>query len=94
MFIIAAAALTLAFAQDTTQAAQTQTAEETAAAREREERMNEIVCRREHVVGSNRPQRICQTRREWERLREDSQEQRHGQHQEADSSTVSSGAGR
>lgn len=42
--------------------------EQERAAAEREARLNEVVCRREHVVGSNRPQRICQTRREWERL--------------------------
>ena len=33
-------------------------------------RRAEVVCRREHVVGSNRPQRICQTRAQWEGLRD------------------------
>lgn len=49
------------------------TAAEQAAAEE-EARRNEIVCRREHIVGSNRPQRICQTRAQWERLTENSRE--------------------
>ncbi len=33
-----------------------------------------IVCRREHVLGSNRPQRICQTQRQWEAQRDQSRE--------------------
>lgn len=53
------------------QAAQTE-AEREAAEREAEE--NEIVCRREHVVGTNRPQRICQTRQQWERLSDSSRQ--------------------
>lgn len=42
------------------------------AAREAEE--ERVICRREHVVGSNRPQRICMTRREWNAVRETSQD--------------------
>ncbi|MGQ2990048.1 MAG: hypothetical protein ACT6RD_11480 [Brevundimonas sp.] len=34
-----------------------------------------IVCRREHVLGSNRPQRICQTQRQWEAQRDQSREE-------------------
>ena len=33
-----------------------------------------VVCRREHVVGSLRPIRICRTQREWAQLRDGSQE--------------------
>ncbi len=54
-----------------------QTAEQTEADRvraEREARDNEQVCRREHVVGSNRPQRVCMTRREWEEVRQNSRD--------------------
>lgn len=70
---IASLALSLVLFQDppVTQATQ-QTAAEVAAAQEaaeEEARLNEIICRRERVVGSNRPERICQTRREWNRIR-------------------------
>lgn len=54
-----------------------QSAEQTEAERlraAREARDNEQVCRREHVVGSNRPQRICMTRREWEEVRQNSRD--------------------
>lgn len=34
-----------------------------------------VICRRERVVGSNRPQRICMTRREWTRTSDTTQEQ-------------------
>lgn len=34
-----------------------------------------VVCRREHVLGSNRPQRICQTQRQWEAQRDQSREE-------------------
>lgn len=34
---------------------------------------NRIVCTREHVVGSNRPQKVCMTVAERERLRDQSQ---------------------
>lgn len=37
-----------------------------------EERM---ICKRERVVGSNRPQRICMTAKEWERTRDTSRDQ-------------------
>lgn len=30
-----------------------------------------VICRREHVVGSNRPQRICLPKREWDAMRDD-----------------------
>lgn len=39
-----------------------------------EERLNEVECRREHVVGSNRRQRVCMTVREWNGIRERSQD--------------------
>lgn len=29
-----------------------------------------VICRRERVVGSNRPQRTCMTARQWEEARE------------------------
>ena len=31
---------------------------------------DEIVCRRERVTGSNRPERICMTSRQWRQLRD------------------------
>ena len=34
-----------------------------------------VICRRERVVGSNRPQRICMTRREWTRSSDSTQEE-------------------
>lgn len=34
---------------------------------------NRIVCTREHVVGSNRPQKVCMTVAERERLKDQSQ---------------------
>jgi hypothetical protein len=34
-----------------------------------------VVCRRERVLGSNRPQRICMTRQQWEAASDTSQEQ-------------------
>ncbi len=36
--------------------------------------LDRVVCRRENVVGSNRPQRICHTRREWAAMREAAQD--------------------
>jgi len=38
------------------------------------DRNEQIVCRREHVLGSNRPQRICAPRREWDRARDNAQD--------------------
>lgn len=35
---------------------------------------NRQICRRERVVGSNRPQRICMTRREWNQQEDTSRE--------------------
>lgn len=35
---------------------------------------NRQICRRERVVGSNRPQRICMTRREWNQQQDTSRE--------------------
>ena len=37
-------------------------------------RDDQIVCRREHVLGSNRPQRVCAPRREWDRARDNAQD--------------------
>ena len=33
-----------------------------------------VICRREHVLGSNRPQRICMPKREWDAIREASRD--------------------
>ena len=33
-----------------------------------------IVCRRERVVGSNRPQKICLTRQQWQEQRDSSRQ--------------------
>lgn len=33
-----------------------------------------VICRRERVVGTNRPQRVCMTAREWEVVRDASRE--------------------
>ena len=98
MFLVLAAALSLAAIQDPTpvagvdiQGEQVMTQAEREEA-EREARLNEVVCRREHVVGSNRPQRICQTRREWDHLRDQAQEAlRDGGHRSGDASTVQQG---
>lgn len=75
MFIAALALSLLLFQDPPVAQATAQTPAEIAAAQEEAEeqaRLDEVVCRREHVVGSNRPQRICQTRRQWNALREQS----------------------
>lgn len=97
--MFAAALFGLALLQDPSvaagapaQPAQTEREREDA---EREARLNEVICRREHVVGSNRPERICQTRRAWEHRRDSDQEaMRDGGTRAPDSSTVQAGAGR
>lgn len=74
---IAAFALSLALIQDpATSAAQTEApmTEEQRREAEEEAHLNEVICRREHVVGSNRPQRICQTRRQWNHIQDMSRE--------------------
>lgn len=40
----------------------------------REEEGQRMVCRRERLVGSNRPQRICMTSAEWQQARDTSRE--------------------
>lgn len=35
---------------------------------------NRMVCRRERVVGSNRPQKICLTRQQWQEQRDNSRQ--------------------
>lgn len=35
---------------------------------------NRIVCKREHVVGSNRPQKVCMTAADRERLKDQSEQ--------------------
>lgn len=72
MFAVLAAVLAFAVA-DEPQAAQAAEPEMSAAERRRAEReaeLDRVVCRREHVVGSNRPQRVCLTVREWEHARD------------------------
>lgn len=75
---IAAFALSLVLIQDpvTGQAAQSPAAmtEEERERAEEEAYLDEVICRREHVVGSNRPQRICQTRRQWNHIQDLSRE--------------------
>lgn len=75
---IAAFALSLVLIQDPavqgSQASAASAEAETQRAEE-EARLDEVICRREHVVGSNRPQRICQTRRQWNALRERTMEE-------------------
>ncbi|HRH20696.1 MAG TPA: hypothetical protein PLE81_08680 [Brevundimonas sp.] len=67
----------------------------TQAEAEEEARLNEVVCRREHVVGSNRPQRICQTRRQWNALRDRSLEDMNGsRNRTVESHLPTAGAGR
>ncbi|MFN4297015.1 MAG: hypothetical protein ACK4FB_09240 [Brevundimonas sp.] len=41
---------------------------------ERQEDADRMICRREHVVGSNRPQRVCMTRAQWDAIRDQSRE--------------------
>jgi hypothetical protein len=58
-----------------------------------EEDLDRVVCKREHVVGSNRPQKGCMTVRERERLRDASIERaRNGRG--ADYNTEIGGPGR
>lgn len=52
--------------------AETQQRAEAAAADARADRQ---VCRRERFVGSNRPQRVCMTQREWDQMRDLSRDQ-------------------
>lgn len=55
---------------------------------------NRVVCTREHVVGSNRPQRICMTVREREELRQravDSQNRQNGAYRGSDNDSASNG---
>jgi hypothetical protein len=67
----------------------------TEAQAEEEARLDEVICRREHVVGSNRPQRICQTRRQWNALRERSLEDLNGsRNRTVESHLPTAGAGR
>ncbi len=35
---------------------------------------NRMVCRRERVVGSNRPQKVCLTRQQWQEQRDNSRQ--------------------
>ncbi len=49
---------------------------ETAAAEGEENGNDRVVCRRERVLGSNRPQRICMTQSEWQHARDTSRETR------------------
>ncbi len=75
---VAAFVLSLALIQDPAAQAPAQPAvqmsEEERQRAEEEAYLDEVICRREHVVGSNRPQRICQTRRQWNHLRDESME--------------------
>ena len=96
---LTAFALSLAFAQQPTPPAQPVTqppvdASVSAAAAAEEAHLNEVVCRREHVVGSNRPQRICQTRRQWNDLREQSLEELNGGRGRVEDHLPTAGAGR
>ena len=100
MFLVLAAVVSLTAFQDSTTVAGVEVqrervmTEEERREAEREARLNEVICRREHVVGSNRPQRICQTRREWDHLRDQAQEAlRDGGLRQGDPSTVQQGAG-
>lgn len=65
-----------------------------AAAAAEEAYLNEVICRREHVVGSNRPQRICQTRRQWNDLRERSLDEVNGGRRGVEDHLPTAGAGR
>lgn len=94
---IAAFALSLVLIQDpSVQAAQTPaaTAEEERQRAEEEAYLDEVICRREHVVGSNRPQRICQTRRQWNNLREQSLEELNDRGRRVEDHLATAGAGR
>lgn len=71
--LFSALALTLAFMQPPetpVQPAPQPSRQATQGQASDEANLDEVICRREHVVGSNRPQRICQTRRQWNALRE------------------------
>ena len=51
--------------QQTPTAPSAATAAPETADRNGQDEADEMVCRRERVLGSNRPQRICMTRRQW-----------------------------
>ena len=76
MLAIFAARALFAGSQDTAPAQTPNNTQQQADAAEAEAQAEDerVICRREHVVGSNRPQRICMTRREWNAVRENSQD--------------------
>jgi hypothetical protein len=55
----------------TTDPAQAAARTDTVAAPKVDDR-DRVVCRREEVTGSHRPEKICHTKREWEQMTEDS----------------------
>ena len=73
----------LFLAAQTAAPAPAQSAEAQAA---REAERNRVVCRREHVMGSNRPQRTCLTVAQWEELRERSVRNREADGRSAEAS--------
>ena len=73
--LVALLAAALLFQSQEPAAPAADTSAEATAAAEREAERNRVVCRREHVVGSNRPQRVCRTRREWDAMADTSREQ-------------------
>lgn len=46
-----------------------------AASQSTERPEDRLVCRRERLLGSNRPQRICMTQRQWDNARDTSRDQ-------------------
>ncbi len=71
--LLAASALTLAFAAAPAMAQDTATESKPKATKKMDD-PNRIVCTREHVVGSNRPQKVCMTVAERERRKDKTNE--------------------
>lgn len=74
MFIAILAAVTMFGGQAASAPAEVETQQRAEAAAS-DARADRQICRRERVVGSNRPQRICMTQREWDQMRDLSRDQ-------------------
>ena len=78
MLVFTVALALSGFAQDAAPQAPTGAAVQTpapaAAPAEEPNERERMVCRRERVVGSNRPQRICMTQAQWDATRDQSRE--------------------
>lgn len=77
LIVMTAVAALLASSQPAApQPAPAQPSADAAAAAAGDEADDPVICRRERVLGSNRPQRICMTRSEWQQIRDAARETR------------------